>query len=140
MESPVFASAYDAESGLRLVRLRGRWDMVDFSRIALQDPTLAHLADAVTVADLRGVDMWTSPGDVEQLASNRRQHAESPFEDRYAFVVDSPTTAGTARLFGRMVGAGRIQVFESVEAALAHFDLGFDAYLRAEKSLQPVAE
>jgi hypothetical protein len=41
---------------------------------------------------------------------------------------------------GRTVGAGRIQVFESVGAALAHFDLRIDAYLRAEKSLQPVAE
>jgi hypothetical protein len=40
--------------------------MVDFSRIALQDPTLAHMADCVSILDLRGVDMWTSPGDVEQ--------------------------------------------------------------------------
>jgi hypothetical protein len=86
------------------------------------------------------MDLSTSPGEVEQLASNRRQHAESPFEDRYAFVVDSPRTAGAARLFGRMVGAGRIQVFQGVETALAHFDLGFDAYVRAEQSLQPVVE
>lgn len=140
MRSPTLASAYDAESRLRLLQVRGRWDIAEFSRIAPQDPTVAHMAECVSIVDLRGMDLSTSPGEIEQLAAERRGHAEAPFEHRYAWIIDNPRTAGIARLYGRMIGAGRIQVFANVEDALAHFDLGFDAYLRAEQSLQPVGE
>jgi hypothetical protein len=140
MRSPTIASAYDAESGLRLLQVRGRWDIAEFTRVAPRDPTVAYMADCVSIVDLREMDLSTSPGEIEQLAAERRKHAEAPFEDRYAWVIDNPRTAGIARLYGRMLGAGRIQVFDSVEGALAHFDLGFDAYLRAVQSLQPFGD
>lgn len=140
MGNPTIASAYDAESGLRLLQVRGRWDIAEFTRVAPQDPTVAHMADCVSIVDLRGMDLSTSPGEIEQLAAERREHAEAPFELRYAWVIDSQKMAGVALLYGRMMGAARIQVFESIEAALAHFDLGFDAYLRAQQSLRPFGE
>ncbi len=140
MGSPTLASGYDAESGLRLVQVRGRWDIAEFARLAPQDPTVAHMAECVSIVDLRGMDLSTSPGEIEQLAADRRGHAEAPFELRYAWVIDSQKMAGIAILYGRMMGAARIKMFKSIEEALAHFDLGFDAYLRAEQSLQPFGE
>lgn len=138
MVSPVFDSAHDAESGLRLLRISGRWDVQGLLARAPHDPTIVHVPECVTIVDLSGLDVTASAGEVEQLASFRRDGGDAPFEDRYAWVIDSPKTAGIAFLFGRMVGAGRIRQFRSVEEALAHFDLGFDAYLRTEAALQPV--
>lgn len=138
MVSPVFASAYDAESELRLLRISGRWDVDGLLARAPNDPTIVHVPECVTIVDLRGLDVIASPGEVEQVASFRRERGAAPFEDRYAWIIDSPKTAGIALLFGRMVGAGRIQRFGTVEDALAHFDRGFDAYLRVEAALTPV--
>lgn len=138
MVSPVFASAYEAESGLRLLRVSGRWDVQDLLVLAPHDPTIIHAPDSLTIVDLRGLDVTASAGEIEQLASFRRESGDAPFEDRYAWVIDNPKTAGIALLFGRLVGAGRIHRFETVDEALAHFDLTFDAYLRAEEALRPV--
>lgn len=138
MVSPVFASAYDAEAGLRLLRISGRWDVPDLLALAPHDPTMIHAPDSLTIVDLRGLDLTASAGEIEQLASFRRERGDAPYEDRYAWVIDDPKTAGIALLFGRMVGAGRIHRFETVEGALAHFDLGYDVYLRVEAALQPV--
>ncbi len=137
MADPVFASAYDAGSGLRLLRISGRWDIAELIQIAPQDPTVVHAAECVTFVDLRGMDISASPAEVEQLAAVRSQRTDAPL-DRYAWIIDSARTAGIAHLFGRMVGPGRIHMFGSVAEALAHFDLGDDAYLRNEQSLQPV--
>lgn len=137
MADPLFASAYDAESGLRLLRISGRWDITELIRVAPQDPFVVHAAECVTFVDLRGLDVSTSAGEVEQLAAVRRERTDAPL-DRYAWIIDSPRTAGIAHHFGWMVGGGRIHTFGSVTEALAYFDLDDVAYLRTEQSLQPV--
>lgn len=66
MGSANFDSAFDAESRLRLVRISGTWDIAVLFATAWRDPTVFHLAECVSILDLRGLDVAASAGEVEE--------------------------------------------------------------------------
>lgn len=133
---PVFESAYDIDSNLRLTRLTGVFEVMWLVDVAPHDPTLKYLPDCSTLVDLRKARFRGAASDLSALAGRLTQPR---YAARYAWVVDSMDTVGIAMLYQALTAeGGRLYWFTDIEGALEHLGVGPGDLERVTAELQPV--
>lgn len=135
-DEPVFESAYDIDSNLRLTRLTGVFEVEWLVDLAPNDPTLKYLPDCLTLVDLRNARIRGSLADLSNLASRL---IEPRHADRYAWVVDRMDTVGMVLSYqAKATEGGRLHWFPDTAGALEHLGLTEADFERAETELRVV--
>lgn len=133
---PVFESAYDVDSNLRLTRLTGEFEVAWLIELAPHDPTLKYLPDCLTLVDLRWARLQGAPADLAALAGRLTEPRRA---DRYAWVIDRMDTVGLASFYqANRAEGGRIHWFTTMEGALEHLGVTAEDLERTAGELQPV--
>jgi hypothetical protein len=138
-DQPIYASAYDPQSNLRLARLSGPVQIDWLIERQPSDPTLKHLPDCLTIVDLRGARLFGAPSEVTALGEMMRSLISPNFQDRYVWLIDLQVTVGMTLAFWKsMGGEGRIYWFEDVEPATAKLGVTVADFERVESMLVPI--
>lgn len=137
-DEPVFESAYDVDSNLRLTRLTGVFEVEWLVDVAPHDPTQKYLPDCLTLVDVRKARFRGSPADLSDLAGRLTEprHAE-----RFAWVIDRMDTVGMALLYqAKMTGGGRLHWFTGIDGAIEHLGVSEADVERATAKLRVVSK
>lgn len=135
MEKSV-ASAWDEQSGLRLVRWRGEWEFAEAAGPVLADPTRIHLP-CPSIIDVRDIVLRGSVVDIEHLAIEVEKELPR-FEQPIAYLVSDGAATGVLFLMIRSIHIDTARLFTNLDAAIEHVGMAMSDYDRAEAALSPV--